>query len=105
MSEIWCLKIVVAYPDYGNPYVGVSVNYYKDKENAEKELRRRKEEFMVGWEDNAEYPTDLTDEEIFNDKFNRYCSQYYDDRCQMGQPAFEGEIFLVKIQDEMISKE
>ncbi|MDD4931362.1 MAG: hypothetical protein PHG66_04445 [Candidatus Colwellbacteria bacterium] len=81
--ELWCLKIVIAHPDYKRSFASVYVKHYTNKENAEIELRRQKEEFMDDWDDEDEESDgdeELTEEEIFDTKF-------------------EGEIFLVKSED------
>lgn len=45
---IWCLKIVIAEPDYKRPSARVIVEHYKTKEEAEVALAEHEEDFIKG---------------------------------------------------------
>ncbi len=88
---MWCLRVVIALPDYKRPSVDVIVKHYKSKESAEKELQRIKEEFFDG---------ELKDDEDFDKGFELYVNEYYNDNSSsMRIPPFDSEIFLVEPLD------
>lgn len=43
---VWCLKVLIAHPDYKRPYAEAIVKHFNSKESAEKELLNVKLEFL-----------------------------------------------------------
>lgn len=103
MSKLYCVKVVLAYPDYKRPYASSHIQHFDDIEKANEYRRKEKREYYESFQEYLRESDEPVPKDIDNLDEDKAYEYIYSDS-YMDMLPFEATLYEVSFGNFISSK-